>query len=266
MLEMTEDRIRSMLTTKWAGQNLYVKKETGSTNDDAKEAGQKGEDHGTLIVADMQTKGRGRNGRYWHTPKEKNIAMSLLLHPEFPPAKAPELTIVMGLALAQGIEEVCGHKVGIKWPNDIVLDKHKLCGILTEMYLHDGRCDVVIGVGINVNQETFAPDIADMAGSLFTQTGIEYDRNEVIAKVMNAFEKDYELFLENENLKSLKDSYEAHLLNKGETVRVLDPKGEYQGTALGITDTGELIVAREDGNKAIINAGEVSVRGLYGYV
>ena len=105
-----------------------------------------------------------------------------------------------------------------------------------------------------------------MAGSLFTQTGIEYDRNEVIAKVMNAFEKDYELFLENENLKSLKDSYEAHLLNKGETVRVLDPKGEYQGTALGITDTGELIVAREDGNKAIINAGEVSVRGLYGYV
>lgn len=265
MQEMTEEKIRSKITTKWAGQNLYVKKETGSTNDDAKIAGEENQAHGTLIVADMQTKGRGRNGRHWHTPKEKNIAMSLLLHPTFMAVKAPELTLVMGLALAEGIEEVCGRNVGIKWPNDIVLDKHKLCGILTEMHLHDGQCDVVIGVGINVNQESFSPDIADMAGSLFTQTGKEYDRNEVIAKVMNAFERDYELFLENENMKSLKGSYEAHLLNKNEIVRVLDPKGEYQGTALGITDTGELIVQKEDGEKTVINAGEVSVRGLYGY-
>jgi BirA family biotin operon repressor/biotin-[acetyl-CoA-carboxylase] ligase len=105
-----------------------------------------------------------------------------------------------------------------------------------------------------------------MAGSLFTQTGKEYDRNEVIAQVMNAFERDYDLFLENENLKLLKESYEERLINKGELVRVLDPKGEYQGTALGITDTGELIVEKEDGSKAIINSGEVSVRGLYGYV
>ena len=266
MQEMTEAGIRALLTTKWAGQNLYVQKETGSTNDDAKEAGLNGEAHGTLFVADEQTKGRGRNGRYWHTPKERNIAMSLLLHPTFNPAKAPILTLVMGLAIAQGIEKVSGRKAMIKWPNDIVLDKHKLCGILTEMHRHDGVCDVVIGAGINVNQESFAPEISDMAGSLFTQTGKEYDRNEVIAQVMNAFERDYDLFLENENLKLLKESYEERLINKGELVRVLDPKGEYQGTALGITDTGELIVEKEDGSKAIINSGEVSVRGLYGYV
>ena len=266
MLEMTEGKIKELPDTKWAGRNLYVKKETGSTNDDAKMAGLNGEAHGTLIVADEQTKGRGRNGRYWHTPKEKNIAMSLLLHPEFESAKAPMLTLVMGLALAQGIEKVCGQKVSIKWPNDIVLDKHKLCGILTEMYLHDGQCDVVIGVGINVNQEAFAPEIADMAGSLFTQTGKEYDRNEVIAQVMNAFERDYDLFVENENLKLLKDAYEERLINKDKPVKVLDPNGEYQGTALGITDTGEHMVEKEDGSEAIINSGEVSVRGLYGYV
>jgi BirA family biotin operon repressor/biotin-[acetyl-CoA-carboxylase] ligase len=221
-------------------------------------------DQDLCVVTDYQSAGKGMGTNTWESEPGKNLLFSILLHPTWLPINRQYL---LSMAEAVAIVEVLGKGFEIKWPNDIYYGDKKLSGTRIDVNLH-GRTlkDVIIGTGINVNQETFAPDIADMAGSLFTQTGIEYDRNEVIAKVMNAFEKDYELFLENENLKSLKDSYEAHLLNKGETVKVLDPKGEYQGTALGITDTGELIVAREDGNKAIVNAGEVSVRGLYGYV
>lgn len=268
MIEMNADAVRSYLHTQWAAQDLIVYKETGSTNDDVEKEGQAGAPSGVLVVADKQTAGRGRNGRVWQTPEEKNIAMSLLLRPSFPAVKSPMLTLLMGMALAEGLENVCGRRVGIKWPNDIVLNKRKLCGILTELHIApDGKTyDVVIGVGINVNQNEFAPDIRDMAGSLYTETGCEYDRNKVIAAVMDCFEKDYALFLENENLKSLRQAYEERLLNKGNTVRVLDPQGEYQGKALGITDTGELMVRKDTGEQVTINAGEVSVRGLYGYV
>jgi BirA family biotin operon repressor/biotin-[acetyl-CoA-carboxylase] ligase len=177
------------------------------------------------------------------------------------------LTIVMALALAEGISDLCDVQAGIKWPNDIVINKHKICGILTEMHLNgDGSiADVVIGDGINVNTESFPENIRDMAGSLLTETGKKTDRNLLVAAVMRHFEEDYDAFCEAVSLAPLKDAYEKKLLNRGNIVRVLDPAGEYTGTAQGITETGELIVER-DGREIFVNAGEVSVRGLYGYV
>jgi len=270
MIMMQKELILKELSTKWMARNLIVKDETTSTNDDAARISKEGAANGSLVVADKQTKGRGRNGREWKTEKKDNIAMSLLLKPSFDKAKSPMLTLVMGLALAQGIESVCNEKVGIKWPNDIVLNKHKLCGILTEMHIYPGReeYDVVIGVGINVNQkkEDFAKEIADMAGSMYSETGTMYDRNIVIARVMEFFEKDYELFCKCDNLKFLKDEYESRLLNKGRKVKIIEKDEEFAATALGITDVGELIIQKEDGTKRLINSGEVSVRGLYGYV
>ena len=261
------EQIGQALHTKWAARNLFFHEVTGSTNTDAATLGREGAPHGTLVVADQQQSGRGRHGRVWESPAGSNIFMSILLRPQIPADKAPMLTIVMALAMAEGISDLCGIQAGIKWPNDIVINRHKICGILTEMHLNgDGSiADVVIGDGINVNTESFPENIRDMAGSLLTETGKKTDRNVLVAAVMQHFETDYEAFCKVVSLAPLKDAYEKKLLNMNSSVRVLDPAGEYTGTALGITETGELIV-EHDGREVFVNAGEVSVRGLYGYV
>ena len=266
--EIHTSAILKMLHTDWAGKNPVFRAVTGSTNTDAAELAAAGAVHGTLVIADRQQAGRGRRGRVWESPAGENVFMSIVLRPRIPAEKAPMLTLVMALALAEGISDISGVQAGIKWPNDIVIHRHKICGILTEMHMNsDGSIrDIVIGVGINVNMQEFPASIRDMAGSLYTETGEKYDRNELIASVMEHFEKNYDIFAEAESLAPLKVAYEKRLLNLGQEVRVLDPAGEYTGRALGITLTGELTVESENGDITEVNAGEVSVRGLYGYV
>ena len=266
--EIHTSAILKMLHTDWAGKNPVFRAVTGSTNTDAAELAAAGAVHGTLVIADRQQAGRGRRGRVWESPAGENVFMSIVLRPRIPAEKAPMLTLVMALALAEGISDISGVQAGIKWPNDIVIHRHKICGILTEMHMNsDGSIrDIVIGVGINVNMQEFPASIRDMAGSLYTETGEKYDRNELIASVMEHFEKNYDIFAEAESLAPLKAAYEKRLLNLGQEVRVLDSTGEYTGRALGITLTGELTVESENGNITEVNAGEVSVRGLYGYV
>ena len=266
--EIHTSAILKMLHTDWAGKNPVFRAVTGSTNTDAAELAAAGAVHGTLVIADRQQAGRGRRGRVWESPAGENVFMSIVLRPRIPAEKAPMLTLVMALALAEGISAISGVQAGIKWPNDIVIHRHKICGILTEMHMNsDGSIrDIVIGVGINVNMQEFPASIRDMAGSLYTETGEKYDRNELIASVMEHFEKNYDIFAEAESLAPLKAAYEKRLLNLGQEVRVLDSAGEYTGRALGITLTGELTVESENGDITEVNAGEVSVRGLYGYV
>ena len=266
--EIHTSAILKMLHTDWAGKNPVFRAVTGSTNTDAAELAAAGAVHGTLVIADRQQAGRGRRGRVWESPAGENVFMSIVLRPRIPAEKAPMLTLVMAIALAEGISAISGVQAGIKWPNDIVMHRHKICGILTEMHMNsDGSIrDVVIGVGINVNMQEFPASIRDMAGSLYTETGEKYDRNELIASVMEHFEKNYDIFAEAESLAPLKAAYEERLLNMEQEVRVLDSAGEYTGRALGITLTGELTVESENGNITEVNAGEVSVRGLYGYV
>lgn len=258
--------IASRLQTKWAGRNLYYYDETGSTNTDVKRLAEEGAPHGTLVVADKQTAGRGRKGRSWQSPAGTTICMSLLLRPEFAPDRASGLTLVMALSVAKALEEVCGEKFGIKWPNDIVLNSKKVCGILTEMsaemdYIHY----VVIGAGINVNLMYFPEEIKETATSILKETGQIVSRSEIVERVLHYFEQYYECYLKTLDLSGLREEYNAILVNRDAQVRVLDPKGEYTGTARGITDTGELIVEKEDKTVTEVYAGEVSVRGLYGY-
>ena len=193
--------------------------------------------------------------------------MTLLLHPDILPSKASELTLIMALAVEEGIEKVTGMKPGIKWPNDIILSGKKTCGILTEMSAEIDYINyVVIGVGINVNQNTFAEDIKDVATSLKIEKGSSVRRAPLVAAVMESFEKYYEIFMQTEDLTGVIDRYNELLLNCGEKVRVLEPGHEYEAMALGINETGELIVRLPDGEEKEVYAGEVSVRGVYGYV
>ena len=260
---MSKAEIESLVDTKWAGKNVVYYDEIDSTNNRAKEAGDNGAAHGTLFVADMQVAGKGRRGRVWKSPS----GSSILLRPDLIPTKAPMLTLVMAQSVAEGIQEVTGLETKIKWPNDIVVNGRKICGILTEMSTEiDYINHVVIGVGINVNQDTFPDDIKATASSLKLELGKSVKRSELIAAVMKSFEKCYEIFIETEDLSGLQELYNSMLVNKDREVKVLEPGNEYKAHAIGINQTGELIVRTPDGKEKEIYAGEVSVRGVYGYV
>lgn len=258
--------MESLRSTKWAGKSIFVFKETDSTNIQAKAGGEKGEPHGTLYVAESQSAGRGRRGRRWESPAGESIYMSLLLRPEFPPVKAPMLTLVMALAVARALREQTGVDVQIKWPNDLVVQGRKICGILTEMSIEMTWINyVVIGIGINVNQNEFPEELKDCASSLKMETGRRFRRSHLIAAVMEYFEMYYEQFLQEGSLAGLRKEYNELLVNKDRQVKILEPGNHYEAYALGINDTGELIVEKEDGSVQNIFAGEVSVRGIYGY-
>ena len=264
---MSKAEIDSLVDTKWAGKNVIYYDETDSTNNRAKEAGNNKDPHGTLFVADMQMAGKGRRGRVWKSPSGSSIYMTILLYPDIPPVKAPQLTLIMAIAVAEGIREVTGLETKIKWPNDIVVNGKKICGILTEMSTEiDYINHVVIGIGINVNMESFPEDIAKTATSLRIEAGKEFRRFELIAAIMEHFEKAYEAVCEAGNLEPIMEDYNRLLVNCGRRVRVLEPEHEYDALALGIDKTGELQVECEDGSRKSVFAGEVSVRGIYGYV
>lgn len=264
VLESSE--IASRLRTRRMGQNLIFHRETGSTNIDAKAEAEQGAPEGTLVVTECQNAGRGRKGRSWSSPEGCNIYFTLLLRPACQPDQACMLTLVMALAVAEAIREQ-GLDAGIKWPNDIVVSGKKVCGILTEMsaepdYIHY----VVIGTGINVNQESFPEEIRQTATSLKNEKGEHVARAALLSCVMEHFERAYESFCASFDLSGLLPDYQRLLVNKDAPVKVLDPKGEFCGIARGINDRGELLVEREDGRMETVYAGEVSVRGIYGYV
>ena len=271
---MTEEEIGSRLHTAEMGQSCVCFEETDSTNTRAKQLAEEGMPHGTLVCAERQTMGKGRRGKGWSSPQGEAIYMSVLLRPRMLPAHASMLTLVMGLAAAQACNEILEGALGekapavqIKWPNDLVLKGQKIAGILTELSAEvDYINHIVVGIGINVNTEQFPEEIARTAASLYQTAGRKFSRAELTARCMERLEACYQVFLQTEDLRALQGDYEKLLVNKGKTVRVLEPGHEYIGTALGINDKGELLIRREDGSVTAVYAGEVSVRGVYGYV
>lgn len=262
-----QHELDSRMNTKWAGHPVYFYDELPSTNLQAKLDAEKGAAQGTLLVADMQTAGRGRRGRAWSSPGGTNIYFTLIIKPDFQVEQVSMMTLVMGLAVAEGILKTCGVEACIKWPNDIVINGKKVCGILAEMsvereYIHY----VVIGVGINVGLQEFPPEIVGMATSLQAECGHAVSRAELIVNVMKEFETFYEIFRKDGNLKGLVERYNHLLVNRGREVRVLSPGDEFVGISRGISEIGELLVEKDDGTVTKVYAGEVSVRGIYGYV
>ena len=260
-----ETTIADQIHTKWAGKTVHFARETDSTNLWIKRLAKEGAPEGTLALAEFQSAGRGRLGRSWEVPEGTSVMMSILLRPKFEPQYAPTLTLVMGMAVAKAVKKL-GFDVSIKWPNDVVVSHKKICGILTEMGVRDGKIDyAVIGVGINVNIREFPEEMADKATSLYLESGRKFDRSQIPGLVMEAFEEYYEKFAATCDLSGLKEKYESILANYNQPVRVL-AKEPYEGVARGITDGGELLVEKTDGTIVAVSAGEVSVRGLYSYV
>lgn len=299
----THETISRNLTTEWAGRPLIFKDETGSTNDDIFALAAEGYPHGTLAVASRQTAGKGRRGRNWISPQDGNIYMSILLKPDIRPESAPILTVVMALSVYQAVQDLLVQpsptavspgsglaakttspeearendrqpvSFGIKWPNDIVASAdggpyRKLCGILTEMRMEDNEISAItIGSGLNVNQTAFEPEIAENATSLSLALGKQINRAALTAAVWKYFENNYQIFAQTGDFSGLRAAYEKGLVNTGKAVHVLDPVSPFTGTAAGVNDRGELLVKPDDGSPVrAVGTGEVSVRGVAGYV
>ena len=264
---LSEAELLSCLKTEWAGGRTVYFDATDSTNVQAKRLAEAHAPHGTLVVSDRQDGGKGRRGRSWASPSGVGIWMSLILRPEIAPSSASMLTLAAALAVREGIQEETGLSPLIKWPNDLVLNGKKICGILTEMSTELMEIQYVItGIGINVNQREFPPEIRDTATSLSLEAGRCFRRSSLIAAILKAFEKDYAAFLKTGDLSLLLEEYNACLVNRGKEVCILDPSGEYRAVAEGIDESGSLLVTLPDGTRREIISGEVSVRGIYGYV
>ena len=264
---LVKDNIYKLMDSVVMGRDIVCYDEVGSTNTVLRKLAEEGAVSGTLVTAESQTSGRGRRGRTWVSPSGTNIYMSLLIKPDYELEKSRMLTLIMALSVAQAVTKSTGLKAKIKWPNDIVVNNKKVTGILTEMILNkEAGPFVIIGTGINVNIEEFPDEIKDMATSLKNESGKDENREEIIALILSFFEDNYNKFLKTKDLSLIKSEYESLLVNKDKEVLVLGEKEPYTGTALGIDNEGELFVKGKDGKLNKIYAGEVSVRGLYGYV
>lgn len=233
---MSPKSINRHLKTHCLGREILHFKECDSTNRVAKELPHS---HGTLIIADRQTAGRGRLGRQWESNRG-GIYMSIILNAKDTPTV---ITLVCAIAVRRALE-----KGEIKWPNDIVIDGKKVCGILCERTENA----VVCGIGINVNNAV-SPDIPATA-----LTGVNPSR--LVADILNELENLLEC-----DFKEMRKEYKSYCININRPVEAIYKNRTVKGTATGVTDTGELIIETPDGEIAV-NAGEVSVRGVYGYV
>ena len=207
------------------------------------------------------THGKGSRGRGWTSPRGIGIWHSILLKPEISPLEVSQITLVAGLAVCKAI----GLNSMIKWPNDIVINGKKICGILTEMSAEINMVNyVVCGIGVNVNTESFDDDIADKATSMFIESGHKYVRNELIAKLLNEFEYYYKKFLDG-GLSAILDEYKKCCVTLGREVNVIFKNKTVRGTAVDVDENGSLAVQTENGI-IHVTSGEVSVRGIYGYI
>ena len=239
-----------------------------STNDWLRSLARAGAPEGTVLVADHQTGGHGRRGRSFHSPEGAGIYMSILLRPQCAPTELLHLTCAAAVAMCDAVEVSAGFRPGIKWTNDLVFGSRKLGGILTELgFTPKGEVDyAIIGIGINCCQSSadFPEDIREMAGSLAMAAGREIDRSSVAAAMMEA------LHSMSENLLGGKDGilsrYRRDCITVNQDVVLIRGEEKRYGHAVDIDEEGALVVRFRDGSTEAVNSGEVSIRGMYGYI
>ena len=203
---------------------------------------------GTLITADEQTVGRGRLGREWHSPARSGLYFSLVLRPPVAAAQAMSITLACGLGVARGIGRACGQQADIRWPNDILLGGKKCCGILVDLVAGGDRARyVVVGVGVNVNQESFPPELEAIATSLSRETGCEWARDVVLESILTELEKYYGMFVERGASAVVEAFTRASSYAKGRRVEVESSSQSIRGVTAGLDERGILLVRRDDG-------------------
>lgn len=261
--------IKELLKTKFIGNDIIYLDSVDSTNSYGKRLAENGFSDGTVIIAEEQTSGRGRLGRDWVSPKGKGIWMTIMLKPEIKPNLASQVTLIAALAVLKAIKAAYDMDIMIKWPNDLVINGKKVCGILAELGAEIERVNYLcVGIGINANldESDFKNQSLDMATSLKIAAGMEVERKKLIAHILDIFEEYYSMFLEKGSLEFMIEEYKKYLINMGKEVRLVAKNEEMHATAEDITYEGHLLVRLDDGTLKEISSGEVSVRGIYGYL
>lgn len=282
---IVRDKIKDIVGNKLIGREIILYEEVDSTNLVGKKLGKEDNSEGFVIIADSQTMGRGRLSREWSSTSGSDIYLSMIIKPSIKPEKSSMITILAALAVNKSINKHINTHVikhvnsfgeninnnlesKIKWPNDITLSGKKVCGILTEISCMKDKIEyVVIGIGINVNREKFVEGIQDTATSLYKECGHTIERNLLIGDILINMNDYYNEFMKIGDLSNVLEEYNDNLVNYNNKVKIIQKDLEYTGTALGINNEGGLIVRKNDDNSEVtIISGEVSVRGIYGYV
>ena len=265
----TAENVGARITTRVVGQHISYFEQIDSTNTYAKQAALEGGADGLVVIANEQTGGRGRSGRSFQSPPDKGLYLTALLRPQAAPADVLNITALAAVAACNAVERVCGVRPGIKWTNDLILNGKKLAGILTEMGIEgeSGALQyVVIGIGLNANQEPedFAEEVAEMAVSLRMALGAPVCRAALAAALIEELDALYGRL--GGDLSGDLTQYRADCVTLGRQVRILGSGAERPGEAVDIDEGFGLVVRRADGTEEVVRSGEVSVRGLYGYV
>lgn len=257
------EEIQASLPTRLLGQqDVYYYATVGSTNEVARELAETGAAEGALVVAEEQVQGRGRRQRSWWSPPEQGIWMSLVLRPELPVGMAPVLTFMAAVAVADGIRGATGLPACIKWPNDILVDARKVCGILLEVKAEVERLHyAVIGAGINVNQVagSFPAELQGQATSLRAEAGKKIDRVALVQEILGEMEKQYQE-LQAAGAEPVWRRWRELDTTLGREVEVQGPSFIFRGRAVGVTDGGALRVEGAGGEVREFVVGDVSLR------
>lgn len=250
------------LKTDFIGRNIEYYSETNSTNFQAKENAYKSD--GTVFIADYQTAGRGRMGREWKSDKGSGLWFSILLKPDILPESIASITLIVGISVCRVMREY-GFDAGIKWPNDVVVGGRKICGILNEMSIIENKVNyVVCGIGVNVNNARFDAELSDKATSMCIEKGVIYEREVILQDVLYEFEKCYKRFIEN-GIHEFLQEYKLLCVTLNREVSIVSGDSSEIAYATDITPEGGLVV-EIDGKRREICSGEVSVRGIFGYI
>ena len=264
---MRED-ILSRLPSEYPWRELLAyEPSVGSTNDILKELARQGAPQGTALVAGHQSAGHGRRGRSFSSPSDMGVYLSILLRPYCAPAALMHLTCAVGTAMCDAVEAAAGFRPGIKWTNDLVCGKRKLGGILTELIIDRGIVEgCVIGIGINCSQqaEDFPPELRNIAASLAMITGSPVSRAGLAAAMLDALHRMNETLIDGKE--ETLSRYRRDCITLGQEVSLVQGDEVRHGYALDIDSSGALLVRLPTGQVEAVNSGEVSVRGMYGYV
>ncbi|MDD2555226.1 MAG: biotin--[acetyl-CoA-carboxylase] ligase [Syntrophaceticus sp.] len=247
----------SELKTRGFAKKFLHFQQAGSTNQIASDLARKGYPEGTLVVAEEQTAGRGRWQRPWHSPVGKALLFSLILRPEILPSQIPQITLVVGAAVAQAVHRQTGIRAGIKWPNDLFYQGKKFCGILVEGNVKNS---LVLGIGVNVNQESddFPPQLRSTATSLRMIKGEKVSRLPLLRRILDVLEEDYEEYCRS-GFASARRSWLQYEAILGRKVRIAIGGQEYCGHAVGLAEDGALLLRLPQGEEIRCSAGEVNL-------
>ena len=253
--------LEKILAGKLIGHKIHFYQEIGSTNDEAYQLGTAGSPEGTVVIADSQTKGKGRLQRVWHSPSGSNIYTSIILRPNLKPDRAPQISILAGVAVAEIMDNFCPGMVNLKWPNDVLLNGKKVCGILAQMKTSASRVDFIIlgiGINVNINYNQLPQDIKNTATSLAIETGRKISRQELIISLYENLAKWYKKLIA-DGFSTVKEKWLSMAPMIGKRVQIVSGDEVISGKALGIDEQGSLVLLTVGDKKIKVSAGDATI-------